>query len=133
MTTTILVIDDALMVRKQVGNALAAMGYAVMEAIDGVDALEKLDDCPTTKLIVCDVHMPNMNGLEFLERLSERGSAIPVVMLTAEGEPDLIRRAKALGARAWIVKPFKSESLAAVVTKLAPITAPDPAGPAGQA
>ena len=120
--TTILVIDDSLMVRKQVGAALKGLGYSVVEAVDGLDALEKLESSPDTRLIVCDVNMPRMNGLEFLERLSTRGSGVPVVMLTTEGQPELIQRAKSLGAKGWIVKPFKPEFLAATARKLAPMT-----------
>jgi len=121
--TTILVIDDSMMVRKQVGAALKGLGYSILEAVDGVDALEKLDGSPDTRLIVCDVNMPRMNGLEFLERLSARGSDVPVVMLTTEGQPELIQRAKSLGAKGWLVKPFKPEFLAATAKKLAPMTA----------
>ena len=73
-----------------------------------------------TRLVVCDVNMPRMSGIEFLETLHERrGRRIPVVMLTTEGQPELIARAKALGAIGWIVKPFKPELLVATAKKLA--------------
>ncbi len=121
--TSVLVVDDSLMVRKQVGAALRGMGYGVIEAADGVDALEKLALNADTRLIVCDVNMPRMNGLEFLESLMARGSTVPVVMLTTEGQPELIQRAKSLGAKGWIVKPFKPEFLTATAKKLAPMTA----------
>ena len=121
--TTILVIDDSLMVRKQVGAALKGLGYQIVEAVDGLDALEKLERSPDTRLIVCDVNMPRMNGLEFLERLGALGLAVPVVMLTTEGQPELVQRAKSLGAKGWLVKPFKPEFLAATAKKLAPMTA----------
>ena len=117
----VLVVDDSLMVRRQVSAALKGLGYVVQEAGDGVEALKKLDSFPDTRLIVCDVNMPNMNGLEFLECLSKRGSSIPVVMLTTEGQPELIQRAKSLGAKGWLVKPFKPEFLAATAKKLAPM------------
>jgi len=120
MTTSILVIDDSMLVRKQVGNALKAQGYAIVEAVDGVDALDKLDSNPDTRLVVCDVNMPRMNGLEFLEQLATRRTGLPVVMLTTEGQPELIQRAKALGAVGWLVKPFKPEFLLATAKKLAP-------------
>lgn len=120
MTPSILVIDDSLMVRKQVGNALKTQGYTVIEAVDGVDALAKLETNPGTRLVVCDVNMPRMNGLEFLEQLSARKQSVPVVMLTTEGQPELIQRAKALGAVGWLVKPFKPEFLLATAKKLAP-------------
>lgn len=119
MTMTILVIDDSLMIRKQVGTTLKAIGYAVVEAADGVEALQRLDQSPDTCLIVCDVNMPHMNGIEFLEQLNARGSVVPVVMLTTEGQPELITKAKTLGAKGWILKPFKPELLAAAVKKLA--------------
>jgi two-component system, chemotaxis family, chemotaxis protein CheY len=117
---SILVIDDSMMVRKQVGNALKAHGYTVVEAVDGVDALAKLESNPDTQLVVCDVNMPRMNGLEFLEQLSAKKRSLPVVMLTTEGQPELIQRAKALGAVGWLVKPFKPEFLLATAKKLAP-------------
>lgn len=121
MSVGILVVDDSLMVRKQVGTALKGLGYAVLEAVDGLDALDKLNGAPDTRLIVCDVNMPRMNGLEFLEKLSALGNGVPVVMLTTEGQPELIQRAKSLGAKGWLVKPFKAEFLAATAKKLAPL------------
>jgi two-component system, chemotaxis family, chemotaxis protein CheY len=120
MAMTVLIVDDSFMIRKQVGTTLKTMGYTVVEAADGVEALQRLDESPDTCLIVCDVNMPRMNGLEFLEQLNARGSVVPVVMLTTEGEPQLMTRAKSLGARGWILKPFKAELLAATAKKLAP-------------
>jgi two-component system chemotaxis response regulator CheY len=120
MTKTVLIIDDSLLVRRQVGIALKTLGYAVVEAVDGLDALDKLD-AGETHLIVCDVNMPRMNGLEFLERLSTRASPPPVVMLTTEGEPELIQRARALGAKGWLIKPFKAEFLKSTAEKWAPL------------
>ena len=120
MASNVLVVDDSMMVRKQVGAALKSHGYNVVEAVDGLDALEKLTSNPDTRLIVCDVNMPRMNGIEFLEQLSVRKSVVPVVMLTTEGQPELIQRAKALGAKGWLVKPFKPDYLMATAKKLAP-------------
>jgi two-component system chemotaxis response regulator CheY len=119
-TSKILVVDDSMMVRRQVGGTLRNLGYLVVEAVDGLDALEKLDANRDAQFIVCDVNMPRMNGIEFLERLSASGSKVPVVMLTTEGEPDLIQRAKALGAKGWLLKPFKAEFLEATVKKWVP-------------
>jgi two-component system, chemotaxis family, chemotaxis protein CheY len=119
---SILVVDDSSLVRRQVTAALTGFGYAIVEAVDGLDALEKLEASPDIGLIMCDVNMPRMNGIEFLERLSGRGSSVPVVMLTTEGQPELIQRAKLLGAKGWLFKPFKPGFLAATANKLAPIT-----------
>ncbi len=118
MSVKVLVVDDSSMVRLQVGRALGGAGFTIIEATDGADALEKLGAHPDTKLIVCDVNMPRMSGLEFLESLSANPSAPPVVMLTTEGQPDLIHRAKTLGAKGWIVKPFKPDLLVAAAQRL---------------
>jgi two-component system, chemotaxis family, chemotaxis protein CheY len=119
MSTTVMIVDDSLMVRQQVGSALTAAGIHVLEAQDGKDALAKLATAPGTSLIVLDVNMPNMNGIELLQRLRAQGSRVPVIMLTTEGEPRMMQEAKALGARGWIIKPFKPELLVAAVRKLA--------------
>jgi two-component system, chemotaxis family, chemotaxis protein CheY len=120
MTTTVLVVDDSLMVRRHIGKPLKELGYDVVEAVDGVDALEKLKSRPA-RLIVCDVNMPRMNGMELLEQLQAQKAGIPVVMLTTEDQPELMQRAKSLGAKAWLVKPFKADTLTVAAQKLAPI------------
>jgi two-component system, chemotaxis family, chemotaxis protein CheY len=119
----VLVIDDSTMVRQQVGRALAPAGFSIVEAKDGIEGLQKLDDSPDIHLVVCDVNMPRLNGLDFLERLSAKASAPPVVMLTTEGQYEVIQRAKALGAKGWIIKPLKPELLVATVKRLAPSAA----------
>ena len=114
----ILVIDDSPTVRQQVGLALAQAGFQVIEAVDGYDAMAKVD--ATVAMLICDVNMPRMNGLEMLEKLraDARWKALPVVMLTTEGQPALIERAKKAGAKGWIIKPFKAELLVAAVQRL---------------
>jgi two-component system, chemotaxis family, chemotaxis protein CheY len=122
MPTTVMIVDDSQMVRKQVARTLVAAGYAVVEAQDGADALAQLSSStPGPSLIVLDVNMPNMGGIEFLKNLRARGQDFvipPIVMLTTEGEPRLMQEAKALGAKGWIVKPFRPEMLVAAVQKL---------------
>ena len=118
MGATVLVVDDSLMVRQQVSRALTGAGFSIVEACDGLDAHEKFAATPDVRLIVLDVNMPRMNGIEFLERLATMSRTTPVVMLTTEGQPELIQRAKALGAKGWIVKPFKPELLVAAAKKL---------------
>jgi two-component system chemotaxis response regulator CheY len=123
MSAKVLIIDDSMMVRAQVGRALTGAGFSIIEAVDGIDGLQKLNASPDTRLIVCDVNMPRMNGIEFLENIRKQPSTagVPVVMLTTEGQPELVQRAKALGAKGWIVKPFKPDLLVAAAKKLTAI------------
>jgi two-component system chemotaxis response regulator CheY len=114
----ILVIDDSETIRQQVKHALAATGYEIIEAVDGVDGLEKLRALPDVHMALCDVNMPRMSGLDMIAEVQRSGPKIPILMLTTEGQPSLIRRARESGAKGWIVKPFKPELLIAAVTKL---------------
>jgi two-component system, chemotaxis family, chemotaxis protein CheY len=120
MDVNVMVVDDSLMVRQQVGGALKRAGFGIVEAQDGSDALEKLAGSEGVALIVLDINMPRMGGLEFLEELRSSGkhNDVPVVMLTTEGQPRLMQQAKALGAKGWIIKPFKEDLLVAAVQRL---------------
>ena len=118
MNGKILVVDDSRMVRTIAGNALRAAGFEVLEACDGIEALAALDASPDIALVVSDVNMPNMSGIEFLEAHTSRPAPrAPVVMLTTESEIFLVQRAKALGARGWLFKPVRPDLLVAAVIK----------------
>ena len=112
MAARVLVVDDSMMVRSMVGKVLTEAGFAVTAANDGVDALAKLDQAPEVQLIVCDVNMPKMNGIELLEELRiARQNKVPFIMLTTEDGAQVVARAKAVGANGWLVKPLKPELL----------------------
>ena len=119
MTNKILIADDSMLVRRQVTTALTAAGYSMIEAADGEDAYSKITSDLT--LIVCDLNMPKMSGMELLEKLHADGlvETVPFVMLTTEARPGVFERAKAFGAKAWLIKPFKAELLLAAIQKLA--------------
>jgi two-component system chemotaxis response regulator CheY len=114
-------VDDSSTVRQQVRLALTQAGFTVIEAVDGLDGAEKIESDNTISMVICDVNMPRMKGLEMLSRVKGGGKRpnLPVVMLTTEGQPALIRQAKANGAKGWIVKPFKADMLVAACQKLA--------------
>ena len=120
MSAKVMVVDDSMMVRQQVKRALGEAGFTMVEACDGLDAMSKLDAEPDVKLIVLDVNMPNMSGIEFLEALRRDKPELQpnIVMLTTEGQPDLVQRAKALGAKGWVIKPFKADLMVAAAKKL---------------
>ncbi|MGB8298233.1 MAG: response regulator [Polyangia bacterium] len=118
---TILIIDDSLTVRQQVSMTLTSAGYQIVEARDGREGVDVLRARAGIAMVLCDVNMPCMNGLEFLDTVKgdNAGPPVPVVMLTTDGAPDLIARAKRAGARGWIVKPFRPDLLVAAVRRIA--------------
>ena len=126
MTQKIIVIDESDTVREQVSIVLSAAGYEIIEAEDGLQGANAIRENPDALLAICDVNMPKLSGLDMLELLGARGdnangaaSPLPVLMLTTEGRPDLIERARSSGAKGWMVKPFKPTMLLATVKKLA--------------
>ncbi|MFN3244028.1 MAG: response regulator [Planctomycetota bacterium] len=118
----IIVVDDSATMRQQVKQALSPAGIDIVEAVDGQDGLNKVQADAAIDIMILDVNMPRMNGIELAEALSKEGrvqQGLSIVMLTTEGHADLIKRAKAAGAKGWIVKPFKPEMLLAAVQKMA--------------
>lgn len=114
----VLVVDDSETIRQQVRQALAPAGYDILEAVDGLDGLTKIRTSTDLTLVLCDVNMPQMSGLEMISEVHKEGRKTPIIMLTSEGQPSLIRRARESGAKGWIVKPFKVELLLAAVNKI---------------
>lgn len=120
MSKKVLIVDDSRTIRQQVNFTLAKSGHTVVEAEDGVDGIAKLKANPDVAMIISDVNMPNMNGLDMVEAIVADGTLAhpPIVMLTTEGSGELVDRAKKAGAKGWLVKPFKPDQLVAIVTKL---------------
>ena len=120
MSKKVLIVDDSRTIRQQVNFTLSKGGFQVVEAEDGKDGIEKLKANPDVAMIISDVNMPNMNGLEMVEAIQGDGALPhpPIIMLTTEGSGELVERAKTAGAKGWLVKPFKPEQLVAAVTKL---------------
>ena len=113
MARTILVVDDSDTVRQQVSMALKQAGFAITEAADGQEGLAMIDANRNIAMVVCDVNMPRMNGLEMVESVKRKAEnkSLPILMLTTEGQPSMIKRAKEAGAVGWIVKPFNATQL----------------------
>jgi len=120
MLRTVLIIDDSATVRKQVSVVLSQAGFDVLQAVDGVDGADQIRARADLALVICDVNMPKLNGLDMLESMKGELAArsLPVVMLTTEGQAEAMGRAKQAGAKGWIVKPFRENLLVATVKKL---------------
>jgi len=116
----ILVVDDSSTVRNEVGDFLKNSGLSVAFAIDGRDGLIKLKADSAIKLILCDVNMPNMDGLTMAEKVRSElnNSTVNIIMLTTENSPAMKERGKAAGIKGWIVKPFKGDAVIATLKKL---------------
>ncbi len=115
----ILAVDDSASMRQMVSFTLKGAGHDVVEAVDGVDALNK---AKTQKfdLVISDVNMPNMDGITLIKEL--RGlpdfKFTPMLMLTTESAGDKKQQGKAAGATGWIVKPFNPDQLLATIGKV---------------
>jgi two-component system chemotaxis response regulator CheY len=120
MSKRVLIVDDSATIRQQVRMALTQAGFDVIEAADGEDGVAKIRADATIAAVICDVNMPKKSGLELIEEIKAGGanSHVPIVMLTTEGQPALVQRAKQAGAKGWIVKPFKANLLVAAMQKL---------------
>ena len=118
----IIIVDDSATMRSQVRLALTPGNFDLVDAVDGQDGLDKVNADPDINVMILDVNMPRMNGIELAEALAANGriaKGLSIVMLTTEGHADLIQRAKAAGAKGWIVKPFKPDLLLAAIQKMA--------------
>jgi two-component system chemotaxis response regulator CheY len=121
MGRTIITVDDAATIRKMVSFTLRGAGHEVLEAQDGSIALNLLQ-ARAVDLVITDVNMPNMNGIELTRRLRTLPSfsRTPVLLLTTESDPAKKAEGRAAGATGWIVKPFSQEQLLAIVARLLP-------------
>lgn len=121
MGKTILTVDDAATMRKMVSFTLKGAGHEVLEAQDGAVALNLLRGRPVD-LVITDVNMPNLNGIELTRqtRALPGFAKTPILLLTTESDPGRKAEGRAAGATGWIVKPFTQDQLLAVVAKLLP-------------
>jgi two-component system chemotaxis response regulator CheY len=118
MAKTILTVDDSASVRQMVKFTLSDAGYSVIEAVDGNDALAKLTG--PVNLVITDLNMPNLDGIGLIRSLRANPACkgIPILMLTTESQESRKQEGKAAGATGWIVKPFSTQQLLAVVKKV---------------
>ena len=117
---TVLVIDDASLVRLYYRSTLEAAGFRVEEALNGLEALEKLPGLAADLLIV-DVNMPQMDGFSFLRTLrqAERSiAAVPALVTSTESREADFAAARAAGANFYLVKPVSRENLVEFATLL---------------
>ncbi|MFT3828389.1 MAG: response regulator [Opitutaceae bacterium] len=116
----ILTIDDSKTIRMIIQRAFKEYDCTILEAANGDEGL-KAAAAHKPDIIILDITMPHMDGIQMLTHLRERGDQTPVVMLTAEGGATSVQRAQGLGIADYIGKPFQNEALVAKVAKVLPL------------
>jgi two-component system chemotaxis response regulator CheY len=116
----VLIVDDESFIRQMLSLILTNEGYCVLEAENGQDALEKLKNAEV-EVIITDLRMPLMNGIEFIRELKKqpRYVSVPVVMITSDFDGYKMNEAKKAGVHQWIPKPFIRQQLVDTVRKFA--------------
>jgi CheY-like chemotaxis protein len=114
----VLVVDDSKLLHRMFEMMLRQ--YPLVHAYDGREGLERLSEHKDVDIILLDINMPRMNGLEFLAAVkgNKDTARIPVVIITTEGTEDDTQRGLEAGASAYVRKPFRNEELLGVITKL---------------
>jgi two-component system chemotaxis response regulator CheY len=119
MSASILTVDDSVSIRQAIRLTLSGAGFKVEEAGDGAEGLAKAA-AGDFKLILTDLNMPVMNGLQMIQELRNRRilMGVPIVFLTTESDAGIKEQAKAAGATGWLTKPFVPEMLLRIVNKV---------------
>jgi two-component system, chemotaxis family, chemotaxis protein CheY len=119
VVATILAVDDSASMRQMVAFTLKGAGYDVVEAVDGLDALNKAKS-QTFDCVVTDVNMPNKDGISLIKdlRAMPNYKFTPMLMLTTESGMDKKQQGKDAGATGWIVKPFNPDQLLKTIKKV---------------
>ncbi len=120
MALRVITVDDSKTMRDMVSHTLKTAGYDVLEAEDGKKALDVLNG-QAADVVITDLNMPNMNGLELIKalRLLPAYKTTPILMLTTEADETKKNAGREAGATGWIVKPFNPEKLISVVKRVA--------------
>ena len=118
MAKVILAVDDSTSVRQLVRFTLSEAGYTVVEAVDGRDALGKMNQ--QIDLVITDLNMPNLDGIGLIRgiRAIRQRQGLPILMLTTESQDARKQEGRAAGATGWIVKPFTPQQMLAVVKRV---------------
>lgn len=117
--SSILIVDDSASIRQTVKIALTGQGHQVCEAADGTEGLARAA-ADKYQLVITDLNMPQMDGLTMIKQLRTKSdyAGVPILFLTTESDAGVKQQAKAAGATGWVTKPFDSEQLCRIVTKV---------------
>ncbi|OGW41861.1 MAG: histidine kinase [Nitrospirae bacterium GWD2_57_9] len=122
MLKKVLVVDDSALIHQMYKMVLMRYRCEIIDAMNGQDGLDKLSTNPDVSLILLDINMPVMNGIEFIKKVMavEAYNTIPIVMVSTEGKEEDTLRGLALGAKGYVKKPFQPSDLHAIIEKIYP-------------
>jgi len=120
VSKTILTVDDSKTMRDMVNATLRESGFNVLEAGDGEEALKVLTDSDVVDMIITDINMPKMDGIDLIKNLRDipKYKFTPIIVLTTEGGNEMKERGKEAGATGWVTKPFNPDKMLQIVHKL---------------
>lgn len=122
MSKTVLVVDDAKAILSIVRTVLDVAGYEVLTACDGVEGLSLLKSGEKVDIIVTDLNMPNMDGIEFIWEIRKLPNHVftPICMLTTESEQSKLIEGESISIDAWIKKPIQPVHVLNIISKIVP-------------
>ena len=114
---TILLVDDSATILLSISNILGKAGYAVEKASNAADGLKKFASAAKIDLLITDLNMPGMNGIDFIKEVRKLPNYkfMPILFLTTESQQDKRMEAKAAGASGWLVKPATADELLSTI------------------
>jgi two-component system chemotaxis response regulator CheY len=120
MVKKVLVVDDSALIHHMYKMVLSRYKCTIIAAQNGKMGLEMLAKHPDVDLVLLDINMPVMTGLEFIAKVKELGTYehIPIVIVSTEGEEDFTQRGMAMGARGYVTKPVQPSDLHALIETL---------------
>ena len=118
MAKQILIVDDSSAIRQSLRYVVEHAGYEVIEASNGKEALTIIQ--PGTELVITDINMPEMDGVEMVRRIRQgtANKTVPIIILTTESQNSMKEKGKEAGATAWVVKPFPPDDIIAAIKRL---------------
>jgi len=118
MAKKVLLVDDAGVIRQVSSMTVKTAGFEVTEAVDGMDALEKLKEAKFD-LLVTDINMPNMDGIELIKnvRAMDEYKYIPIIVLSTLSQEEKVQEGRDAGASGWLYKPFNGRKLIETIKK----------------
>jgi len=122
MLKKVLVVDDSALIHQMYKMVLIRYDCAIVSAKNGKEALDVIGKNPDTDLMLVDINMPVMNGLEFIKKVKELGTYnhIPIVIVSTDGKEEDTRRGISLGASGYVTKPVQPSALHALIERVCP-------------